>query len=185
MTPKTYLQKFAANVVKRSGICKATVEAVLPHVFDEIRYQMTEGTLCVPIESFGTFAVIAIPERRRLYTYKGANEIHTLPATLRLKFNPTNNFKQEIANQQFNPTRQSFTRHPDDRPVRKRRNMRYNKRNTIYIGNAIDPLTASHRVVDAYEHIDLGQQRKELHKKYVEQKFRWIQQQKEKEKENE
>ena len=41
MLPKSYLQSFAANVVKRSGINLPTVMAVLPHVFDEIRYILT------------------------------------------------------------------------------------------------------------------------------------------------
>ena len=86
MQPKQYLQKFAAAIVKRSGIARPTVEALLPHVFDQIRYEMTEGSLCVPVEGFGTFAVVDIPEREHRYTYKGKNEVHTLPATKRLKF---------------------------------------------------------------------------------------------------
>lgn len=153
MLPKSYLQSFAANVVKRSGINRATVEAVLPHVFDEIRFQLTEGTLCVPIESFGTFAVIAKPERTRRYTYKGADEVRTYPPTMCLKFKPTHSFKQEIAAQQFNPTRQSFTRHRDDRPIRKRRNMRYNKRRDIFIEYEPGSPTVNH-VVDNFERIE-------------------------------
>lgn len=125
MLPKTYLKKIAANISKRSGICKATVEAVLPAVFDEIRYQLTEGTLCVPIESFGTFAVINRPEHEFLYNYKGANEVRVVPARMQLKFNPTNNMKREVEAQRFDSTRRSFSRHPDDRPIRKRKDMRY------------------------------------------------------------
>lgn len=133
MLPKTYLSQFAANVVKRSGVCKATVEAVLPAVFDEIRYQLTEGTLCVPIESFGTFAVVEVPERTRRYTYKGADEMRTLPATLRLKFAPTRNLRREVDAQQFDPSRKSFSRHPKDPKIRKRCNMRYNRRSEVYV----------------------------------------------------
>lgn len=154
MFPKTYLQSFAANVVKHSGICKATVEAVLPHVFDEIRRQLTEGTLCVPIESFGTFAVIQIPERTRHYTYKGLDEYRTLPPVLKIKFRPTRNFQREVDAQRFDPTRRSFTRHPDDRAIQKRKHMKYNKRSTVYL--AYTPGTTSYhsRVVRAYEKIE-------------------------------
>ena len=128
MFPKTYLQKLAANIVKRSGICKATVEAVLPAVFDEIRYQLTEGSYpCVPIEGFGTFAVINRPEHEYLYNYHGANEVRTVPARRQLKFNPTHNMQREVEAGKFDPTRKSFSRHPDDRPIRKRNDMRYKK----------------------------------------------------------
>lgn len=131
--PKEYLQRFAAAVVKRSGIARPTVEAVLPHIFDEIRYQLTEGCLCVPIESFGTFAVVDIPERQRHYTYKGADEIRTLPPKKRLKFAATRNLQREINNQAFDPSRSSFRRHPDDPPIRKRKSMQYNKRSEVYL----------------------------------------------------
>lgn len=145
MLPKQYLQKFAAAVVKRSGISRPTVEAVLPHIFDEIRYQMTEGNLCVPIEGFGTFAVIDIPERKRRYTYKGANEIHTLPARKKLKFTPTCNMKREVNAQRFDPTRRSFWHNPQDPKIRKRADMRYNKRSEVYLEQVPDTVgTGSH-----------------------------------------
>lgn len=128
MFPKTYMKKFAAAVVKRSGISKATVEAVLPHVFDEIRYQLTEGSYpCVPIESFGTFAVINRPEHEYLYNYHGANEVRTVPARRQLKFVPTRNMKREVEQGLFDPTRHSFSWHPDDPKIRKRNDMRYKK----------------------------------------------------------
>lgn len=133
MLPKTYLQKFAAAVVKRSGIARPTVEALLPHVFDEIRYILTEGNQCVPIEGFGTFAVVNIPERQRRYTYKGKNEIRTLAPKKKLKFAPTKNMKREVDAGRFDPTRRSFSRHPDDPKIRKRANMRYNKRSEVYL----------------------------------------------------
>ena len=79
MFPQQYLKKIASAVSKRSGICQATVEQVLPAFIDEVRFQLTEGKLSVPIDSFGTFALIDIPERQHLYTYKGANELRTLP----------------------------------------------------------------------------------------------------------
>ena len=70
MLPKEYLTRLSAAVVKRSGICQATVEQVLPALFDEIRYQLIEGRYhCVPIESFGTFGIVEIPERQYHYTY--------------------------------------------------------------------------------------------------------------------
>lgn len=134
MLPKEYLQRLAANIVKRSGIARPTVEAVLPHVFDEIRYQLCEGGYpCVPIEGFGTFAVVDIPERKRHYTYKGADEIRTLPPKKQLKFAPTRNLKREIETGKFDPTRKSFSHHPDDPKIRKRQHMRYNKRNNVFL----------------------------------------------------
>ena len=133
MLQKEYLHRFAAAIVKRSGIARPTVEAVLPHIFDEIRYQLTEGKLCVPIESFGTFAVVDIPERQRHYTYGGRDEMRTLPPKKKLKFAPTRNLRREINAGQFDPTRKSFYRHPNDPPVRARSNMAYNPRKTVYL----------------------------------------------------
>lgn len=120
MMPKTYLQKIAAAVSKRSGICQATVEQVLPAFIDEVRFQLIEGNRCVPIESFGTFALIDIPEREHLYTYKGKTTLKHLPATQRLKFAPTRNMRRELEAGHFDPTRRSFTRHPKDPAIRKR-----------------------------------------------------------------
>ena len=125
MFPKQYLQKFAAAVVKRSGICQATVEAVLPHVFDEIRYQLTEGSHCVPIESLGTFAVIDRPEHEFLYHRGEKREIKTVKAKKVIKFAPTRNLRREVDAGQFDPSRRSFTRHPDDPAIRKRHDLRY------------------------------------------------------------
>lgn len=126
MTPKTYLQKLAAGIVKRSGICQATVEAVLPAVFDEIRYQLIEGGYpCVPIESFGTFGVITKPKRTYHNTYKGADEWRELPEKKQLKFYMTRNFRQELQAGEFDSTRKSFQRHPKDPAIRKRKDMKY------------------------------------------------------------
>ena len=134
MLPKSYLQRLAANIVKRSGIARPTVEALLPHVFDEIRFQLTEGEYpCVPIEGFGTFAVVDIPERTRRYTYNGADELRTLPPKKQLKFAPTRNMKREVNQGRFDPTRRSFTHHPDDPAIRKRQHMRYNKRSQVFL----------------------------------------------------
>lgn len=126
MSPGTYCKKFIAGVVKRCGINRATVEQVLPAVFDEIRYQMAEGDGCVPIESFGTFYTMDIPEREHWYTYKGKSELKHLPPTMRLKFKPTKNFKREaLEEHRFDPTRRSFDRHPNDPPVKARKAMKY------------------------------------------------------------
>lgn len=133
MRPGNYKQHFISAVVKRSGICRATVEQVLPAVFDEIRYQLTEGCGCVPVESFGTFAVIDIPERQRHYTYKGLDEMRTLPPTQRLKFAPTRNLTREIQAHQFDPTRRSFVHDPHDPPIRKKKGLKYNTRREVYI----------------------------------------------------
>lgn len=128
MLPSLYLKRIAANVVKRSGISLPTVMQVLPAVFDEIRYQLCEGSYpCVPIESFGTFAVINRPEHEYLYNYQGRGEVHTIPARRQLKFKPTASMKREIEAGRFDPTRKSFSRHPDDKPIKKRNDMRYKK----------------------------------------------------------
>ena len=110
----------------RYGSTQATVEAVLPHVFDEIRYRLVEGKYpCVPIDSFGTFAVINVPERKHHYTYKGADEWRTLPPQKRLKFNPAYNLKRELQAGKFDETRKSFKHHPQDPVIRKRKDMKY------------------------------------------------------------
>lgn len=136
MLPKEYLQFLSAAVVKRSGICQATVERVLPALFDEIRQQLCEGQYpCVPIESFGTFTVVDIPERQHLYTYKGRNELRTLAPTKRLKFAPTRNLRREVEDGHFDPTRQSFRRHPKDPAIRKRSALVYRPcRDGVYKG---------------------------------------------------
>ena len=125
MQPHKYFQKFVAAVVKRSGVCRATVEAVLPAVFDEIRYQLTEGTLCVPIESLGTFAVIDRPEHEYLYNRNNANRICTVAAQKVIKFKPTRNMRNEVNAGRFDPTRRSFVHHPQDPVIRQRRDLRY------------------------------------------------------------
>jgi nucleoid DNA-binding protein len=125
MQPHKYFQKFAATIVKRSGLSRATVEAVLPHVFDEIRYQLTEGTLCVPIESFGTFTIKDVPEHEFLYHRGDVKEVHTVPAKRVLKFAPTRNMRREIEARQYDPQRKSFVHHPADPKISKRHDLRY------------------------------------------------------------
>lgn len=127
MLPQKYFQKFAAAVVKRSGVCKATVEAVLPHVFDEIRYQLTEGSLCVPIEGFGTFAIKDVPEHEFLYHRGDVRKIHTVPAKKVIKFAPTRNLTNEVKAGRFDDARRSFVRMPGDPLLRKRHDLRYKK----------------------------------------------------------
>ena len=122
MYPQQNLKKFAAAVVKRSGICQATVEAVLPAVFDEIRYQLSEGKRsCVAIDSFGVFYAVEYPERQRRYTYNGKDELRTYPPDRRLKFRPARNMKRELQQGRFDPSRKSFSRNPKDPILRKRK----------------------------------------------------------------
>ena len=131
MFPKENLTKFAAAVSKRCGICQATVEQVLPAMFDEIRFRLVEGKYPnIPIDSFGTFAVVTIPEREYHYTYKGADEIRHLPPKKRLKFAAAYNFRKELESGIFDPTRRSFTRHPKDPIIRRRQDMRYKPNKT-------------------------------------------------------
>ena len=136
MLPKQYLQKFAAAVTKRSGICQATVEAVLPAVFDEIRHQLIEGPWpCVPIESFGTFAIIEKPAREYHYyrPSKGIDEWRQLPPKKMVKFSPTRNMRRELERGQLDPTRKSFSRNPKDPPIKTRKNMKYCKPREIAV----------------------------------------------------
>ena len=133
MMPKQHLQKFAARVTKRCGICQATVEQVLPAIFDEIRQMMVEEEYpCVPIDSFGTFSVIKKPARRYHYyrPSKGIDRWVDLPPKRHLKFLMAYNMRREFQEGKFDPTRKAFTRHPDDPIIRKRREMRYQKRDT-------------------------------------------------------
>ena len=126
MLPSLYFKKFVADVVKRSGIARPTVEALLPHVFDEIRYRLCEGkTPSIQIESFGTIAVTDKPEHEYLYNYKGANQVKTVPAKKVIKFAPARNLKREIAAGKFDPTRRSFVHNPADPPLRTRPHMGY------------------------------------------------------------
>ncbi len=121
-----HLNLLVSAVVKRSGICRATVEQVLPAVFDEIRYQLAEGKKrCVPIESFGTFGTKALPWRKHTYTYKGVTKTVIKEPTLRIKFLPTRNFRREIESGTFDPTRRSFYRHPKDPAIRRRKDIKY------------------------------------------------------------
>lgn len=130
MQPHKYLQKIAADVSKRCGICRATVEVVLPAFLDEVRYQLTEGQWpCVTIESFGTFATIEKPERE--YKRRGVDEWKTLPPKKQIKFSPTRNMRREIESGHYDDTRHAFSRHPDDPPIKKRFQMRYQKKGPV------------------------------------------------------
>lgn len=128
MLPSLYFKKFVADVVKRSGIARPTVEALLPHVFDEIRYRLCEGkTPGVSIESFGTIAVIDKPEHQYHSNYKGVQRVCDVPAKKVIKFAPARNLKREIAAGKFDSSRRSFVHHPADPPLRKRNHMGYQK----------------------------------------------------------
>jgi nucleoid DNA-binding protein len=125
MQPHKYFQKFAAAIVQRSGIARPTVEAVLPHVFDEIRYQLTEGSLCVPIEGFGTLYVKDVPEHEYLYNRNNANRICTVPEKKQIKFAPARNLTDEMNAGKFDAMRRSFVHMPGDPLLRKRNDLRY------------------------------------------------------------
>ncbi len=126
MSNNSHLRSLAAAVVKRSGIHQATVEAVLPHVFDAIRYELINGDYHnVPIESFGLFCLKRVPGRQYHYTYNGADEWRTLPPKAIVKFTPTKSLRREVELGEFDTTRSSFHRHPDDPIIRRRQNMIY------------------------------------------------------------
>lgn len=126
MPPKIYFRRIVNAVIAESGICRATVEQLVPAVFDVIRRELIEGHYhCVPIESFGTFAIVDIPERKYEYNYKGTREVRTLPPTKRMKFAPTRSMLREVKAGKFDPTRKSFICHPDDPPARWRTQLAY------------------------------------------------------------
>lgn len=155
MLPKEFLQRFAADVSKRCGICQATVEQVLPAVFDEIRQRLIEGRYpCVPIDSFGTFAVINVPERKRRYTYKDTDEVRHYPATKRLKFRPAYNMKRELDRGEFDPTRHSFSRHSQDPIIQKRKQLCYRKRDMpLHVDNPTSGDSKHHTVYESHSSI--------------------------------
>ena len=151
MFPKKYLQKIAADVSKRCGICRATVEVVLPAFLDEVRYQLTEGQWpCVPIESFGTFATIEKPERE--YKKRGVDEWKTLPPKKQIKFSPTRNMRREIESGHYDDTRHAFSRHPDDPPIKKRFQMRYQKKGPVPVERKSPNCLPANSTEDAEKH---------------------------------
>lgn len=125
MFPHKYFQRFAAAIVKRSGLSRPTVEALLPAVFDEIRYILTEGDGCVPIEGFGTLYVKDVPEHEYLYNRNNANRICTVPAKKQIKFAPARNLTDEMNAGKFDAMRRSFVHMPGDPLLRKRNDLRY------------------------------------------------------------
>ena len=128
-----YYKNFVKAVSKRTGLTCATLEVAIPAVFDELRWILCESdNPCLPIESFGTFAIIDIPERDRQYTYKGKSELRHLPAKQKLKFSPTRNMRREIEERHFDESRQAFVRHPDDPPIRKRGEMQRRKKHPAF-----------------------------------------------------
>lgn len=126
MTPKENCKRFVSAVSKRSGICKATVEQVLPAIFDEIRYQLVEGKIPhVPIDSFGTFAIKEMPRRQYHDTRGGKDKLRILEPKKIIKFAPAHNLAKEVERGVFDPTRKAFTRHPDDPIIRRRKDFKY------------------------------------------------------------
>ena len=128
------LTKMARLISKRSGICLPTVEVVLQAAFDEWRWQLTEGPGMVLVESFGSIAVKEIPSRSYHYCRpeKGIDGIVQLPGKRVLKFKPTRNLSREVEQQQFDPSRKSFFRHPDDPKPRSRPGRNIKKRTQVY-----------------------------------------------------
>lgn len=116
-----HFRRLVAAVVKESGICRQTVEQVLPAAFDVMRRTLTEGEKqCVMIESFGVFSVKEVPQRRYHYVRpdRGIDRWVDRPPRRILKFTPTRSLRREIEAGQFDPTRRSFSHHPDDPHIR-------------------------------------------------------------------
>lgn len=118
-----HFRRLVAAVVRESGVCRPTVEQVLPALFDVIRRELTEGEKqCVQIESFGTLVVKEL--RARSYHYrrpeKDIDHWVEKPARRILKFMPTRNMRREVEQGRFDPTRRSFFHHHDDPHMRGR-----------------------------------------------------------------
>lgn len=142
MMPREFLQRFAADVSKRCGICQATVEQVLPACFDEIRERLVEGRYpCVPIESFGVIGVIQKPERQ--YKIRGKDEYKLLPPKKTLKFYMARCFRNELEQGAYDPSRKSFSRHPKDPALRYRSQMNYRKDRAVSGSPEKAPMWAS------------------------------------------
>lgn len=151
MEPKRYLNKLAQAVSKRSGISANTCMVVLPAIFDEIRQTLCEGKYrCVTIESFGTFIVRQIPQRH--YTRRmpdGTTRLVDLPPKLKVAFSPTRNMRCEVEESTFNPTRQSFHLHPDDRGIRIRKSIPDpTKRKKPIVGDSMEGTVVRERHTD-------------------------------------
>lgn len=143
MRPNKYLQRLVAAVVKESGICRETVEQVVPAVLDAIRRELVEGEWrCVPIESFGTFAVVEMPEREYHSTYKG-DKIIRLPAKKKLRFRPSTNMIREIELGVYDTSRVSFKHHPKDPYLRKKSQMQYQPNKAGVFKGATRPVKES------------------------------------------
>lgn len=157
MQPHKYFQKFAAAIVKRSGLSRPTVEALLPHVFDEIRYQLTEGSLCVPVESFGTFTIKDVPEHEFLYHRGEKREIKTVKAKRVLKFAPTRNLRLEVEGRKYDPERKSFIHHPADPRISKRHDLRYRKQKDYKQGEGSwgSPIYKRKSLADSTDNADI------------------------------
>ena len=114
------LTKMARKISNRSGIAMPTVEVVLQATFDEWRQELAEGSGQVLVESFGTISVKDVPARSYHYNRpeKGIDKMVSLPAKKVLKFTATRNLKREVSEGQFDPSRKSFFRHPDDPKIR-------------------------------------------------------------------
>lgn len=116
----------AVAVQKRCGVHHATVEQVLVAFIDEVRYRVVEDRWhCVPIESFGTFALKELPERQHMYGYHGERKMHTLPPKNLMKFCPTKNMRLDVEAGKIDWSRRSWQRHPQDPMIRRRCDMRY------------------------------------------------------------
>ena len=118
-----HFRRLVAAVSRESGICKPTVEVVLPVVFDVMRRDLTEGDKqCVQIESFGTLAVKELSARGYHYRRpeKGIDRWVEKPARRILKFSPTKNMRRAVEQGRFDPSRRSFFHHPDDPKMRYR-----------------------------------------------------------------
>lgn len=121
-----HFRRMVAATVKQSGICRATVEQVLPAFLDVVRRELAEGARrSVVIESFGTLAVKEVPARQYHYVRKshGIDTWVDRPPKRVLKFAPTRNVKREIEQGRFDPTRKSFIHHPDDPRIRSPRDL--------------------------------------------------------------
>lgn len=122
-----HFRRLVSATVKKSGICRQTVEQVLPAFIDVVREQLAESEKrCVMIESFGTLAVKEIPARRYHYVRKshGVDEWIDRPSKKVLKFSPTRNVRREIEAGRFDSTRRAFEHHPDDPHIRTRSEIR-------------------------------------------------------------
>lgn len=102
-------QHFVEAVMEQSGVDRATIEHVVPVVFDVIRQQLCQGER-VRIANFGVFFPLKLKERTVINNTGHTPRTHVLPAEWRPRFRPADTFTAELRARLYDADRTSFHR---------------------------------------------------------------------------